>query len=406
MTHARPDSESGRRPRRPALPWLLAATLFSACADTPDPVSPAATAPPANVVVLDEESLRDAGIATDTARSMQVADAIDAPGVVVLDETRTARIGSQVDGKILQVAAEVGDRVAAGALLATMHSPLIHDAWADYRRALAERRRAEAELAYAVAAAARGHRLLAAGAASLQEVQRAEADRLAAEQSLDMSRTDLRRAEEVLEHYGITSGDDPTGESGEVIPVTSPIAGAVLERTGSAGGAVTTGTPLFVVSDLAQLWVRADLQETKLRLLRVGSPVRIRVAAYPDEAFPAKIVFVADTLDPVTRRVGVRCVVDNADGRLRPEMFATVVISAPEPRTVVAVPDAAVQSLDGRPAVFIETAHGRFERRDVTVGASVDGWTEVRDGVSAGERVATSGSILLASELKAGGGED
>lgn len=406
MNHARPVSEAARRTRRSALPWLLAATLVSACTDAPDPGSAAAPTAPADVVVLDPESLRDAGIATDAARSMQVADAIEAPGVVALDETRTARIGSQVDGKVLRVAAEVGDRVAAGALLATMHSPLVHDAWADYRRALAERRRTEAELAYAVAAAARAGRLLAAGAASLQEVQRAEADRLAAEQGLDMARTDLRRAEEVLEHYGITSGDDPTGESGEVIPVTSPIAGAVLERACSAGGAVTTGTPLFVVSDLAQLWVRADLQETMLRLLRVGSPVRIRVAAYPEETFPATIVFVADTLDPVTRRVGVRCVVDNADGRLRPEMFATVVISAPEPRTVVAVPDAAVQSLDGRPAVFVETAPGRFERRDVTVGASVDGWTEVRTGVAAGERVATSGSILLASELKAGGGED
>lgn len=370
--------------------------------DTPEVV------PSSAALVLDAEALRDAGIVTVAAKTLDVARSIEAPGVLVLDETRTARIGSLVEGKVLQVLAEVGDRVTAGERLATMHSPVVHEAWAGYRRAVAERKRAEAELAYARAAQERASRLFAAKAAALQEVQRADADRLTAEQTLEMARTDLRRAEEVLEHYGITSGDDPTGESGEIIPVESPIAGAVLERQVTAGSAVTTGTPLFVVSDLSVLWARAELEEGRLPLLRVGNPVEIRVAAYGAEVFPAQIVFVADTLDPVTRRVSVRCRVDNTDGRLRPQMFANVSLKAPTQRRIVAVPDEAVQTLDNRTVVFLETAPGRFEPIDVDLGGTFDGWTEVVTGVAAGDRIAAGGSVLLNAELRnrAGGGEE
>ncbi len=386
----------------------LIAVLASFGCDDPASAPPPAVVPESAALVLDAEALRDAGIAIASAKTIDIADSIEAPGVLVLDETRTARIGSLVDGKVLEVLAEVGDRVAAGARLASMHSPVVHEAWADYRRSLAERKRAEAELAYARAAHARAVRLLAAKAAALQEVQRADADRLSAEQSLEMAKTDLRRAEEVLEHYGITSGDDPSGESGEIIPVESPIAGAVLERQVSAGSAVTTGTPLFVVSDLSVLWVRAELEEARLPLLRVGNPVEVRVAAYGTEAFPAQIVFVADTLDPVTRRVAVRCRIENPDGRLRPQMFANVALKTHAQRRIVAVPEQAVQTIDGRTILFREVGPARFEPSDVELGAVADGWVEVRNGAVAGDRIVAAGSVLLKAEMqnRRGGAED
>jgi cobalt-zinc-cadmium efflux system membrane fusion protein len=327
--------------------------------------------------------------------------------VLALDETRTARIGSLVDGTVVEMSVQVGDRVEAQQVLASLHSPVVHEAWAAYRKAIAERKRASTELRYTVQAAERVRRLFADKAASLQEVQKADVDRVAAEQALDMAGTEVRRAEEVLEHYGITSGEDPTGESGEQIPVRSPLAAAVLERQITTGTAVTSGMPLFVVSDLSTLWALAEVDETALPRVNVGMPVEIRVAAYPDEPFGGSIIFVGDTLDPKTRRVSVRCTVPNADGRLKPQMYATLLLEEGAQRTVLSVPKAAVQEVDGQSVVFVTDGAGTFRRRAVTLGRTVADAVEITGGLQAGERIAVAGSFVLKSELlKASAPED
>jgi cobalt-zinc-cadmium efflux system membrane fusion protein len=353
-------------------------------------------------VSLPEAAQRQAGISTETARRLTRADRVDAPGVLALDEKRTARLGSLVDGIVIHTMAEVGDRVRPGQVLAEMHSHVVHDAWADYRKAVADRRRLETELAFAVQAEERAARLLEAKAISRQELQRAEANRIDAEAQLDMARTEVRRAEEALEHYGVTNAEDPTGESGEYIPLRSPLHGVVLEKEITQGTAVTMGSPLFVVADLTELWAVAEIDETELPLVKAGRDVELRVAAYPGETFAGRISFVGDTVNPKTRRVTVRCQVPNADGRLKPEMYAALTLSAGEPRSVLAVPSGAVQEIRGRPIVFVQTAEGSFERRDVAVGPEVEGLVEVRSGLDEGEPVATTGSFLLKSELLKG----
>jgi cobalt-zinc-cadmium efflux system membrane fusion protein len=326
----------------------------------------------------------------------------EAPGVLALDETRTARIGSMVEGKIVSLSAEVGARVPAGAVLADIHSHVIHETWAEYRKAIADRKRRMTELTYTVQAEERARRLYADKAISLQEVQRAQVDRVAAEQALDMVKTEVRRTEEALEHLGITSGEDPSGESGEKIPVKSPIAGAVLEKNVTTGTAVTSGMQLFVVSDLSILWALAEVDETKLPRVKVGFPVEVRVAAYPGEIFPGTIIFVGDTLDPKTRRVTVRCRVPNSQGRLKPQMYATLSLGEGDPRPVVIIPSQAVQEMDGKIVVFIATDAGKFFPREVTLGPEAEGRVEVLSGLQPGEKVATVGSFLLKSEwLKA-----
>jgi cobalt-zinc-cadmium efflux system membrane fusion protein len=298
--------------------------------------------------------------------------------------------------------AEVGDRVRSGEVLAEMHSHVVHDAWADYRKAVAERRRRETEQTFARQNEDRAKRLLADKAISQQDLRRAEADRAAADEQLDMARTEVRRAEEALEHYGVTNAEDPSGESGEYIPVRSPLHGVVLEKSITQGTAVTVGTPLFVVADLTELWAVAEIDETQLPLVRAGRPTDLRVAAYPGETFPGRITFVADMVNPKTRRVTVRCQVPNPAQRLKPEMYAQVTLSAGEPREVLAVPAGAIQEIEGKPLVFVKTAKGSFARRDVAVGPEAEGWVEVRSGVKEGEAVATAGSFLLKSELLKG----
>jgi len=107
-------------------------------------------------------------------------------------------------------------------------------------------------------------------------------------------------------------------------------------------------------------------------------------------------------VNPKTRRVTVRCQVPNPGQRLKPEMYASLTLSAGEPREVLAVPAGAIQEIEGRPLVFVRTAKGSFESREVAVGPEAGGWVEVRSGVKEGEAVATTGSFLLKSELLKG----
>ncbi len=373
-----------------------------------DTVAPASTMTRnERTIVLSEAAQRDAGVVVDTVQTKTQSVRLEAPGVLSLDETHTARIGSLVDGQIVSVSAQIGDRVTLGTALAEIHSHIMHDAWADYRKAIADRQRRQSELSYTAQAERRAQRLYADKAISLQELQKSQVEQVAAEQALVMARTEVRRAEEALQHLGITLGDDPRGESGEQIPVKSPLTGAVLEKSVTEGTAVTSGMQLFVVSDLSTLWALAEVDETQLARLTVGLPVEIRVAAYPEEKFPGSIIFIGDTLDPKTRRVTVRCRVPNKDGRLKPQMYATLSFGEGERRTLLAIPSPAVQELDGKTMVFVVEPQGGFTAKEVTLGTEVDGWIEVLSGLQPGERLVTAGGFLLKSQLsKSAAGDD
>lgn len=399
---------TGRSPdaRRFAVVMLSALVLaLSACGGSGTPAAspipePGAAAPKLpDVVALDAEAQKRAGITVDRVGTVMRADAADAPGLVALNETRTSRIGSLVEGVVVELKAQVGDRVRGRQLLASLHSHAVHDAWAGYRKAKADERRLVTELRYATEAQARAERLYADKAIALQDVQRAQANRASAEESLDMGRAELRRSEEELEHLGITNGDDPTGESGEQIPVTAPLAGIVLERLVTQGTAVTLGAPMFVVSDLSTVWVLAELDEAHLTGAQVGRPASVRVTAYPNEVFSGKVTYIGESVNPKTRRVTIRVEVANPDGRLKPEMYATVEVGESEPRPIIAVPAAAVQSLDGQSTVFVSEADGRFRARPVELGVERDGMVEVKRGLAEGDRVATAGAFILKSEM-------
>jgi len=384
-----------------AVALVAVVAVWRACTGGGGPEAQAPTSAE-GTVSLGEAAQRQAGISTAAVRRLTRSDRVEAPGILALDEKRTARLGSMVDGMVVKAYAEVGDRVRTGQVLAEMHSPVVHDAWADYRKAVAERRRRVTEQTFAGQNEERARRLLADKAISQQELRRAEADRAAADEQLDMAKTEVRRAEEALEHYGVTNAEDPTGERGEYIPVRSPLHGVVLEKSVTQGTAVTIGTPLFVVANLTELWAVAEIDETQIPLVTAGRPTELRVSAYPGETFPGQITFVADMVNPKTRRVTVRCQVENPDGRLKPEMYAALTLSSGEPHDVLAVPSGAIQEIEGKPLVFVKAASGSFERRDVVLGQEAESWVEVRSGVKEGEEVATAGSFLLKSELLKG----
>lgn len=381
---------------------LLPLLLFGlACGDPPDErASSAATADPATGVVTTTAAGREAaGITTTAVREMTHTDALEALGVVSLDEARTARLGAIVDGVIAEVLVHPGDRVEAGAVLALILSHQVHDVWAEYFTAVARRQHAGAELQYARTAEARAERLVNDKALAEQEHERVRAERSAAEEELASARADLRRAEQDLLHYGLTPNPDADPHENEHVPVRAPFAGAVIERPASIGEAVTLGAPLVTVSDLSRVWITAEVEEADLHRLRAPEPVEFRVTAWPGEVFTATLTTIGDVINPATRRIMIRAEADNADGRLKPEMFANLTVASGTPRKLLVVPAAAVQELAGEPVVFVETGPGTFRRRAVVVGGAFDGDVEVSEGLAVGEMVATGGAFLLKSAL-------
>jgi cobalt-zinc-cadmium efflux system membrane fusion protein len=382
---------------------VIGSALGCGPASSPAPTALAAAAddnpsPPANQVTLSEDALRASGITVAAAVTESRVERFETPAVLTVNETRTARIGSVVEGVVSGADVQVGDRVRRGQRLASLHSHAVHDAWAGYRRAIADRQRARAELSYAASAEGRASRLLAAKAASQQELERAQTDRATAEQAVAIAESEVRRSLDELEHLGIAIDQVDAATHQDAVPVLAPIGGVVLERLVTASTAVTVGTPLYVMSDLTSLWAIAEIDEVHLPRLSVGQSANVTVAAYPGESFPARVVAIGERVNPETRRVTARIEVDNRMGRLKPEMFAAVNLATGEARDAVVVPAAAVQALDGHSVVFLETAPGTFQPRTVTLGEDRDGRVAVT-GLEPGTRLAIGGTFLLKSKL-------
>jgi cobalt-zinc-cadmium efflux system membrane fusion protein len=391
-----------------ALSICLVGALAAACRSTPPAEAPApVTARTPGVVVLNETQIKNAGLVVGAAEQRARSAETVVPARVALDETRTARIGSLQEGLILQTLAQVGDRVRTGQLLATMHGHAMHDAWAGYRIARAELRRLESELAFAVDAHERLVRLYAEKAVALQEVRRAEVERHGASERVTAAKAEVIRSIEELEHVGveIDSAEPDTLETNatEQIPVRSPMPGAVLERLVTPGTTVTPGTPLYVVSDLSTLWVIAQVDDAMAGTVSRGQPVTVSVAAYPDDRFTATVSFVADAIDPETRRLVVRATLANPGLRLKPDMLATMTLGG-APRTVVVVPRRAIQTLDGQTTVFVAEPGNRFVARAVTLSEAGADPVEIVSGLAAGERYVVDGAFILKSQVLAAEG--
>lgn len=387
---------------------LMSLCASAACGRTSSDAepAPAAAAAPASGVTVSAEDAKASGIETAAARTVERADPLDAAGRVTFDERRTARIGSLVQGLVDDLSPQPGDVVARGAVVGRLHSHVVHDAWAMYFKALADRRRVEAELAFAQTAEKRASTLVADKALSPQELERARADVNAAAQALAASKAEITRAEQELHHYGITPSPDADPLKQEDVPVVSPVGGVVIERLATEGSAVNPGTPLLVVSDLSRVWVVAEIDERLVGRVSTGRAVTVRAPAYGDEVFQGALTAVGDIVNPATRRVTLRVEVPNPGRRLKPEMLVTVSIAATAPRKVLVVPSRALQTMDGESVVFVRGAGDAFVRRAVTTGATVNGDVEIVRGLTDGEVVATAGAFLLKSALSAPAAEE
>ena len=301
---------------------------------------------------------------------------------IAYDENYTVRVSTPIAGRVLRIDAQPGDRVSAGQPLLEVDAP-------DYAQALADVDKAAADANRKRAAYRRVIELVDAGVAARKELESADAD-------LKQAEAERNRAQARLNN--LTQGQ---ASAGSRFTIRSRIAGVVAERKVNPGAEVRPDMqePLFVVTDPTHLWVIVDLPERLLGSVRKGQKVTVEVDAYSNRSFPATVANIGEVVDPATRRIQVRCVLDNAERLLKPEMYARVTPLADSEVRLPRVPNSALITEGVYTYVFVEPSPGVFVKRRVTPGLQGRSQSYIKDGLKQGERTVTSGALLLNAEL-------
>jgi cobalt-zinc-cadmium efflux system membrane fusion protein len=369
-------------------------------------------------IVLDDEELQASGIRAVPATTGSVAVNLRASGEVQLAEGRFAHVTPQIPGVVREIYKSVGDVVAVGTPLSTIESVDLGEARAAFVAALSEKSFVERNYH-------RWEQLFEKGLKTRNEFWAAENEFTRARLHLDASRIKLKALG--LSHEEIASleraGERAVSNRYEV---KSPLAGAILGRQLTVGEYVEAKTQIFLVADLSEVWVQAALYEKDLPAVQRGMAAVVRIQGFPGVAFDGQVTYVGQEVEEKTHTVPIRVAVKNRPlpgsrepFALRPEMFATVDLETSRKSSVVVVPTAAVQTLNGETVIFIESTipvdrneqpslpqgRGRrsgtvFERRPVTLGAHDADVFEVIQGLEPGEPVVVDNAYLLKSEFE------
>lgn len=301
---------------------------------------------------------------------------------IVYDDNHTARVFAPIAGRIIKIAAETGQHVKAGEALLWIDSP-------DFALAVSDNLKADADLSRKKEALERAKLLFDAKGLARKDLELADADWRLAE-------AEAQRAKARLKNL---NGNQASPEG--LFALHAPISGIISERQVNAGSEVRpdAANPLFVITDLRKLWSLVDLPERQLDKVKIGQEVSIEVDAYPNEVFTGKVTVINETLDQVSRRIQVRCDIDNNKLKLKPEMFGRVMPIFDKKSILPRVPNSALFTQGLYSFLFVELSPGVLQRRRVMLAMQGRDFTYVKEGLKAGERVVTSGALLLNSEL-------
>ncbi len=189
---------------------------------------------------------------------------------------------------------------------------------------------------------------------------------------------------------------------GRPLELKAPIDGAIIDRKVTVGELVSKDKEIYTISDPTDLWVIAEIKERDIGAVKVGQDATFSVLAFPGEIFRGQVVRIGNQVQPESRTLEVRLQVGNADGRLKPGMFADVEITTSLLQNVIVIPEAAFQSIKDAPIVFVALDGDKFEKRVVKLGLQRPDRAQILEGVKEGERVVTDGSFILKSEMLKG----
>lgn len=310
------------------------------------------------VVQIGPERLQRAGVRTAAVTSRTVVSAIQATGVVALDESRYAVVAPRMEGWVERVhVGASGVPVRAGASLLDIYSPELVQLQDEHR------------LARATPGGAAD--VLADGA-----LKRLQNLGIAPSQITDIAQGRYRRS----------------------LTLSAPISGVIVKKSVVLGQRFMPGEQLYEIADISRVWVVAKVFEHDLPAMRTGSAVRIAITALPDRTYEGTVSFIAAQINRDTRTADVRIEIANADGALRADMLANVIVPTADAKPGIAVPNSAIIDSGTRQVVLVAKGDGRFEPRQVVPGARSEGYTAIREGLKEGEEIVVEAAFLIDAE--------
>lgn len=315
------------------------------------------------------------GISVAPAQAAELADGVSCFAELTFDQNRLAQITVPADGIIHRIEADLGEVVQEDQLLASVSS---------------------AEITATVAKAVLTHQ-------TLERERKLRVGAVTSEQALQEAEATHRAACQLARTYGFTEARieelGRTPDEPVYLELRAPFAGEVVARAAVRGARVSSGASLFSVADRSKMWAMLQVPESEIGRLQAGQEVDIQVDALPGRAFQGRLTWVGPGIDPHTRLGQARAEVANADGQLRDRMFGRARIHTRAAATAVVVPAGAVQRVDGRSFVFVHREAGLYEVRAVESGPITDGRIEIRAGLAAAERVATTHTFAIKSAM-------
>jgi membrane fusion protein, heavy metal efflux system len=318
-----------------------------------------------------------------TVEPLKLPRVLRLTGAVAYNAFNTTPVITQVGGPVSRILVVPGERVKRGQSLLEVSSP-------DYSLLYAAYLKARDTLRVTDKNYARAQDLYAHHAIAERDLLQAESDRIQAQ-------ADLNAALLGLKILGIPNPDDlEKAPSSAEIPLLAPIGGEIVERDVSPGQLLQAGaTQAFIISDMGSVWVLANVYQSDLSAVHLGDQVAVQTDSYPDK-FQGKISFISPALDPTTRTLQARIVVENPGEKLKNNMYVTATVNAGVEQNAIAVPDSSVLRDDeNQPFVYVATGSNQFGRRPVEIGQSEAGKTQILKGLSPGDKVVGDGSLFL-----------
>jgi len=366
----------------------------------------------ADAVTVDE--LQAQRLRIEPVQLREFRDARTTVGRIAFNDDRTTAIYAPFQGRVLRLIAKAGDVLRPGSPLVTIDSPDLVQANADVIAASTAVQKAQNQVAQGERVARRQQLLYDGGAAPYKDLEQADSDLRNAQHDLKTAEGQLEAARNRLRApFGKSGAEiaqiEATHDVDRVAQIASPIAGTVTGRKVSPGQFVRADNtdPMFTIADVSSMWLVANVTETDIPLIKVGLEVAVQVVAYPGEVFRARLTYVGASMDPAARRLTVRAEIANPDGRLKPDMFASFRIMTGVSTRSPSLPTAAVlRESDGTMTAWVTIDGKRLVKRTVKVGLQQDGFSQVLEGLEAGERVATESALFLGNVLASGGASD
>lgn len=338
-----------------------------------------------NEVVASAEILDQ--IKFEPAKIIPIKKTLDIPGSIEVKQNLLARIGSPVQGRIIEIKGELGKTVKQGDVLAVINSTELAKQQLAYIKSVQM-------VELKTKAFERAVLLFDADVVS-------EAQKLQRKTELSAAKADMEASKDQLFVMGMTIDEIEAIQSEIQIDATTNIVakidGKIIKKNVNVGQVVDPTEDIFTIAMLNEVWGVAQVPERQIGFLKEGDDLLIDVPAYENKSVEGKITYLGDIVDPVTRTVTIRTEIDNAHGLLKPDMLITMKVSGKSIEKV-GVPINAIVSIDDIPNIFVKTGENKFLMRPVTLGVKNKDAVHIDDGLLEGEEVVIDGAFHLNNE--------